>query len=177
MSDVAKELVGPDLVLLLLAAPTKLPQAQDRIDGVTRLEKLLFLAQREKQIDRDVRDAPVFEPYHYGPYSKQVYEAIELLESFELVGEERVLDDETSEDEMEEMAATSYEREGTERRFVLSDKGKAVARLLLKNHPDTAARLTEVKDEYAGIPLRTLLRYVYAKYPRETVRSRIADKL
>ena len=41
------ELIASDLILLLLAAPTRWPQAQNRINGITRLEKLLFLIDQE----------------------------------------------------------------------------------------------------------------------------------
>lgn len=173
MSD---DLIGADLVLLLLAAPTDLEQARHRINGITRLEKLLFLAVREADINALVNDDYEFKPYHYGPYSKKVYEEVEVLEQAGLVREERALGGELL-DEMEGAAATGEDREGVERRFVLTDDGKAVAELLSGRNPEAVKRLANIKNQYAGMPLPRLVRYVYESYPDTIGKSVIRDKV
>jgi len=176
LKTVPEPLYGDDLILLLLGAPTAVGTAQDRVNGITRLEKLLFLADQEQQVQRDVADPLVFEPYHYGPYSKKVYEAVELLEEAGLIGEERSIDDSTF-DEAEEVESDVSEEGPIERRFYLTDQGRAVAQLLLQQNPGTAAALSHVKDTYASMPLAQLIRYVYRKYEPFTVRSRIRDQV
>jgi uncharacterized protein YwgA len=174
-SDV-EGLVGPDLVLLLLAAPSRLSTARDKIHGVTRLEKLLFLAQKETDIAGKVEDAFRFQPYHYGPYSKEIYEAVELLEEAGLLSEERVYEGRPI-DEMEGAAAGELELEGTERRFLLTSDGKAVAQLLGDRHKEVWSALEQIKKRYAGMPLRRLIRYVYGSYPDYAEASRIKDDM
>src|SRR5712692_9899135 len=95
------ELIAPDLVLLLLEAPSKVRSLQGRVNGITRLEKLLYLAEREQAISDSVEGAFEFKAYHYGPYSKQVYDAVELLKRLGFIDEERFIED-AALDEMEE---------------------------------------------------------------------------
>lgn len=171
-----KDLYGPDMVLMLLGAPTKVSTAKDQIHGVTRLEKLLFLADTEKGVQEGVREPLRFKAYHYGPYSKEVYEGAELLEEADLLREERAIGTETF-DEMEELDLDVAEEAPVERRFFLTDKGKAVAELLLGRHPELERALSDVKDRYARMPLRQLIRYVYSTYPDYAVASRIRDQI
>lgn len=172
----SEPLVGSDLILLLLSAPAKNARALDRIDGITRLEKLLFLAEEESHLSERVQSAFQFRPYDLGPYSKEIYEAVELLEELDLLHEERVYEG-SALDEEEEIAAALDKREGIERRFYLTDKGKAVAGFLASQHSDVANALSEIKDRYGRMPLRQLIRYVYTRYPRMAEFSKIRDEV
>lgn len=170
------DLYGPDMVLLLLAAPTQVDQADGRINGITRLEKLLFLADQEEEAQAGVQDPFKFEAYHYGPYSKAVYEAVELLEQAGLLKEERALGGEPF-DEMEELETDVTDESPVERRFILTAEGQAVANLLASRHGDTSKALGRIKDRYAKMPLRQLIRYVYTRYPAFAEKSRIRSQV
>ena len=172
----SERLVGSDLVLLLLRAPTHDKKSVDRIQGITRLEKLLYLAGEETRISSNVDEGFQFHAYNYGPYSRDVYEAVDLLEEAGLLSEERVFEG-TALDEEEEIAAVLSEREGVERRFALTEDGKAVANLLAGQHSDVMQAITEIKDKYGGMSLRQLLRYVYTRYPQTAVHSVIRDRV
>ncbi len=162
-----------DLVLLLLAAPTRVPSAQERINGILRLEKLVFLATREQpKLPFELTAQYEYQPYHFGPYSKQVYEAVDLLEEAGLVTEDKRLNADDL-DELEEVESGAADREGVERHFELTKDGVDVARLLAGEHEGVSEALTEIKDQYAGMPLRQLIRYVYSKYPEYATRSKI----
>jgi uncharacterized protein YwgA len=166
-------LIAPDLILLLLKAESPTP---GRLDGVTRLEKLLYLLDRETEVPAEVTDSFAFLPYHYGPYSRQVYEAVDILEEAELIREEKVLEGNTL-DEMEEAAMTDAEREGVERRFFLTDDGADVATLLAQKHQGIFQQVHDIKSQYGAMPLRQLIRYVYTRYPESAARSRIRDQV
>ena len=56
-----------DTILLLLGAETADPHQRFRCDGITRLEKLLFLLEQETAFVKEVAEPFTFEPYHYGP--------------------------------------------------------------------------------------------------------------
>ena len=72
-------LFGVQWLLLLLYAPGPSGQIGEPIKGKTRLQKEVFLTQK------NLRDVGVFtyypfRPYKLGPYSKELYEDIEWME-------------------------------------------------------------------------------------------------
>ena len=168
-------LEAPDLILLLAAAPTG-GRERDRVNGITRLEKLLFLARQESRAFEGVTDAFEFKPYNYGPYSKAVYESAELLEEAGLLHEERVIQG-RSLDEMEEISAAIANLEGVERQFRLTEEGKTVAQYLGRLHPHVAEELSKIKEKYGDMSLRALIRYVYQNYPTYAEASHIRDEV
>lgn len=168
-------LVGSDLVLLMLSAPTKVPQAAGKINGITRLEKLLYLATRESDLHERVQEPLEFVPYNYGPFSKGIYEAVDLLEDAGLVTEQRAMDGKTI-DNAEEAGLDIGAAEYVERRFSLTPDGEMVAGLLAQEHRDVVRLLSAIKDRYAGLTLNQLVHYVYTRYPEDTVNSVIRDR-
>ena len=175
---IADQLEGSDLVLLMLAAPTKVTSAVNRVNGITRLEKLLYLVEQETKVADSVANEKLkFVPYAYGPFSKDIYQAVEILEEAELVEEERLVDGKTI-DSMEDVDVTGAVEgdEYVERQFLLTEKGALVADQLGRHHPDVVAALTKIKDQYAARPLSSLIRYVYRAYPESAVNSTITHR-
>lgn len=170
------QLYGPDLVLLLLGAPTRVADADKQIRGITRLEKLLFLADKEGRVQDNIMDRLEFVPYHYGPYAREVYKAVELLEEANLLREVRNLDPDTV-DDMEEVFTDATDEEAVERCFTLTEDGVAVADHLGSKYPVVWQALSTIKDAYAGMPLRQLIRYVYRRYPEYAEKSRIRNEV
>jgi hypothetical protein len=174
----ADSLEGSDLVLMLLAAPTDVASARGRVNGITRLEKLLYLVEKETSVAESVAGEHLrFKAYNYGPFSKDVYEAVELLEESGLLAEERIVDGQTI-DSMEDVNVTGAVEadEYVERRFVLTEHGRLVANLLAQHHPDVAEQMTGIKDRYAQRSLSGLIRYVYKTYPDSAKNSVIAHR-
>lgn len=175
MTDDTDELMGPDLVLLLLRAPGSSLDQRDRVNGITRLEKLLFLADQESPLPGKVQEALVFRPYNFGPYSKQIYEAVDVLEDADLLAEEKALNGRAL-DAMEE-ASIDPDVEGVERRFYLTGDGREVADYLARQHPQYAKLLNDIKSRYGNLSLRQLIQYVYRRYPAFAEESLIIDQL
>ena len=173
MSDGSTSLHASDLILLLLDSSAD-PSREGRLNGVTRLEKLLFLLDRETAALNLVADPFEWRPYNFGPYSKDVYEAVELLREAELLTEERRLRGETL-DEMEEASVTMTDVEGVERCFILTPHGRAVARLLARREPEVAELVEQVGHQYGLMPLDQLIRYVYERYPEFAEKSLIKN--
>ena len=142
-----------DLLLLLLHAHDRRP-----VTGMTRLVKLLFLAQMEALPDDPLRAhgcAPFeFVAHRYGPFAPDIYDEIEFLKS---VG---MLDD-------------------SDNQFRATDKGCRFAdqRLLQKIPAAQVEGIEAVKKTYCYRELDDLLHYVYTKYPWYTVRSEILDRV
>jgi len=171
----SEPLIGSDLILLLIAAPDPNGEVEGRLFGITRLEKLLFIAEREGLLLEPVPDRFTFSAYHYGPYSKDVYEAVDLLEEIGLLREERVAM--SGLDEMEELETDVAQGEGVERRFFLTLTGAAVAGAVSRSHPKVADALAQVRQKYGSLPLNQLLAHVYRTYPDMVGRSRIKDQI
>ena len=168
-----EQLDGADLVLLFLYAPTKARRLKDRVPGITRLEKLLYLVDRETSAPSHATEWFTFEPYDYGPYSKGVYEAVELLEAAGLLREEAVPSRERL-DAAQQRILGVEDLEGIERRFYLTDEGRDVAALLAgRVAPALLKDLGRIKDTYGHMPLHRLIRYVYTTYPDSAARSKI----
>jgi len=75
---------GLDLILLLLYAKGSTGTLKEEIPDTTRLIKLLFLLVKEggfAKIGKELR----FEPKDYGPWSGDVFDAIEALKEIELI--------------------------------------------------------------------------------------------
>jgi len=171
-----------DTILLLLGAETADPRQRFRCDGITRLEKLLFLLEHETSFKNEVAEPFTFEAYHYGPYSPEVYSAVDFLKAMRLV-EEQQIDigsglDASEQAEALDSADINQGSPYVERQLRLTEDGKAVAKVLsTRVSPEGKRALTEIKDRYGSMPLRQLLRYVYSSYPDFAEKSRIKHAL
>lgn len=168
-----EQLDGADVLLLLLYAPTKARGLEGRVPGITRLEKLLYLVDRETDAPQHATEWFTFEPYDYGPYSKGVYEAVELLEAAGLVREDAVPTQDQLDTAQQRILGVD-DPDGIERRFYLTDEGRDVAGLLASQvGPELLNALGRIKDTYGQLPLHRLIRYVYTTYPDSAARSKI----
>lgn len=164
-----------DLVLIILANGSR----QDVFHGVTRLEKLTFLASQELGERTDIT-APQFVPFKFGPFSAEVYDALETLQSMRLV--ETGDPDVTEAREIQGFAADAGDPDLTRpdepRAFHVTERGRNVATKLLAQL-DAAAqtRLIALIARYASMPLDQLLKHVYQYYPDFTTMSVIRDRV
>jgi len=179
MTDESVQFEVDDAIVLLLGAPAQSPSLRGRIEGITRLEKLVFLLERETELGKLLTEPPEFEPHNFGPFSAKVYQAVETLESADLITDSAVLAP-TEEDSWEsdqligEEPATAF----TTRDFELTDLGRRYYNALLSELPsNTEAVLQAFKDRFAGLPLRQLIRYVYTRYDDQTTKSVIRDQI
>jgi len=184
------------LVLLLLGIA---PEGQESkgISGITRLQKFLYLLEREEGL-QPTGDGFGFIPYKAGPFSSKLYDDLEFLENLGLIqtdvaGEatepeaaeldllsfEDLLGDgaEASQDELTDGlgGADAFE----ERRYRLTKQGEAKAKALVatgKYGPAIDA-IRRVKSRFGNYSLSDLLRYVYTKYPDSATESEIRDKI
>ena len=169
-------------VLLLIFDSYERSFHKAAFNGVTRLEKLIFLLAAEAKLT-DIADLFMFRAYKFGPYSKGVYEAADFLQSMDLVTVEvkpyysyflaeeerellRDIDDEVDED---------LTPAGQERLFSLTKNGHALATKLrsewTKDHPEHLRRLDEIVNRYGALPLNQIIRYVYRRFPKMAERS------
>lgn len=166
-----------DAIVLLLGA--QVPGARPgEIRGVTRLEKLIFLLERETQAKQWLTEDARFEAYNFGPFSQKVYQSVDMLSAAGIV-----LDSESpAEDDVdtwERRTNISDVRDPyTTRDFQLTERGWRYYEALASELPPPALReIADFKRQFALVPLRQLIRYVYTKYESFTTRSKIRDDI
>lgn len=145
------------LVLLSIYAPGSPSREHDTwIDGRTRLMKAAFLAKQKFEEELSESLNVPFVAGKYGPFSKQVLDAIESLEREGLL-------------EVEELEEAG--------RHKLTRDGVAVARTYWDQLPEEHQELLSwIKRRHVAQSLDRLLSFVYKRYPHMTGNSEIADE-
>jgi hypothetical protein len=168
-----------DAVVLLLGAPGGTTLARGRIEGITRLEKLVFLLQAETELGKLMSEDPEFKPYNFGPFSAKVYEAIDMLVLAGLATDSSSFAASPDDSwESEEVIGMEAPDPYATRNLTLTETGLRYYQALLDELPDgTEDALARFKERFATIPLRQLVRYVYQHHPTMTERSIIRDDI
>jgi len=177
MQNQVDRLDREDALLLLLSALSG-PDAKRKITGITRLEKMMFLLQRETGFSGRLRQEFHFEPWKFGPFSKEIYEDLDLLASLGLVdAEERRLPGYVEHTELEELVESEDDEPIVEKTFSLTERGRKVSERLRALITEKDWREVEqLKRRFEGVPLTRLIQYVYHKYP-ETTSKTVLDHL
>ena len=169
-----------DVILLLVEAYGRL-LGRPFLSGITRLEKLVYLLDKETGFEGIARFFP-FEPHNFGPFSKEVYEAVNFLEGCGLleVSEKSYASYYESSDadrlsyEISD-EASGQEPEIREQLFALTRNGETVTAKLrvaiAERRPRDLEELDGLVLRYGSWPLRQLIRYVYRRYPEMTSKS------
>ena len=195
-----KQAISRQALLMLLLGLDARGVSADGIGGMTRLQKLLFLLWKEAHIE-EVDKNFEFKPYKAGPYSRKLYDELELLENLGLI-KSRAQGEATEPEaaELEELSfdqlmgddadpfldvpsraeastADTYE----EKRFSLTPQGVAFVKKILSN-PNSAPfadGIRRIKTKFANHSLQDLLYHVYTKYEDDnwTSESEIRDKV
>lgn len=163
-----------DVILLLLDANERL-FGNKYLNGITRLEKLVFLLERETTFD--MAGFFDFKAYNFGPFSKEVYEGIDFLENMDLLeSNDRPYTSfysTSGEAKLDQLISDSADdfsdSEVTEKLFSLTESGKMVAQKLRelkeKTHPSDLEQLESILKKYGKLSLHQIIKYVYSQYP------------
>lgn len=168
-----------DAIVLILGAPGPDSMRANYINGITRLEKLLFLLENETELAQYLAGDSGFKAYNFGPFSEEVYHMIPILAAARLITNSVALSD-TSDDTWEYRSLIDDvdwdEDPNKTREFELTPLGQKYYSSLLDDLPDgTEEELAQFKARFAALPLRQLIRYVYLQYPQFTVNSVIRE--
>lgn len=162
----------------------------DSVGGITRLQKLLYLLEKEGHLTPS-GDGFDFSAYKAGPYSSKLYDDLEFLENLDFLESEveaETTDAETAEvdlldfdelmgtdDDEGPASADAYE----ERRFQVTEKGMGHIESMLSSgdYEPIAEGIRKIKSKYGHHSLNDLLYHVYTKYPDMTTESEIKDKV
>ncbi len=181
-----------DLILLLLYVRGRTGKICEPLLGMTRITKLIFLAFQELDINLLIRNPYRFVPYKLGPCAPELYADLELLcqtgiitaREIDPTGAEVINPDRQTVHRLSALndAITITERlDATTLLFRLTARGRRLARLLIQSaarrQKNLIPGLEILKTHFAPLPLTTLLRYVYTRYPEYTIRSEIVEKI
>jgi hypothetical protein len=184
------KLNGPDYLLLLLYLSDKAP-----IKGAIRLTKMMFLFEKEladilKKKGLESNKLPEFYAYHFGPFSKELYDQIELFRGIKFITVTNInpIEEMSEVDDLEEseFIAESFENEedklfkdGKYMKYEIANLGIRFVeeRLLPSINAEQRSILETFKNKINALPPKFLLHYVYTKYPDYTQNSFIKDEV
>ena len=179
-----------DLIMLLLYAKGHSGQTCEPIRGRTRLMKMVFLfgkeVRRRFNLGKVIPEGalPEFTKYDYGPFSADVFADLEFLVELGFV-QARTLGvpfpEEAQEYEYWQAGAVPEDDVSgpeAEEEFSLTPDGRGFVEdeLWASLTEHQWAVLDDFKARCTSASLRSLLRYVYAKYPEMTTKSKIRQE-
>lgn len=184
-----KKLNGADYLLLLLCLDNRAP-----IYGAIRLEKMMFLfneeiAPRLKETGLDSDKLPGFISYNFGPFSKDVYEQVELfkgigfLQVTDLKAREELIEaDDWEEGPFDEDLRYSGFQLNEEKRYYKYQMLKlgeeyVNSKIIPELTSEQLSMLLQFKKKITSLSPKQILRYVYTKYPDFTSNSLIKDEV
>lgn len=161
-------------------APGVSERSGEPVRGITRLEKLVFLALEEGGF-KEAREEYRFKPYELGPYSKEVIDFLQALRGAKLVKAD-VEEFESHKEMLDAVAATgsleAVGKPGKVEIYSLTDRGVRVGeRVFAMLSRDERKAIRELKRRFNQMPLPDLLKYVYSNYRRMTSKSKILDEV
>ncbi|WP_308149414.1 hypothetical protein [Spiroplasma sp. AdecLV25b] len=180
-----KKLKGADYLLLLLYLDNKKP-----IKSLTRLVKMMFLF--NKEVVHNIKDnvklnlLPEFIVYNFGPFSRDVYEQVELFRSLkfiEVASNSRV--EEMGAFDNFELAASCDDDKEFEvdplyimYEYRIAQNGiNYVEQKILPLESNVIDLLTRFKQKITTLTIKQILYYVYNKYPNYINKSLIKDEV
>lgn len=142
---------GKDLLLTLLFFA-------ERVDGRTQVQKLAFLTQKETELGESYS----FAPWKFGPFSKEVWEDLDLLVSEGIVIE-------IPQGGKDKTVGYMY--------ALTKDGTRLVTDRILSQLDDSMlVQIKKIIESYSQMNLSELLTYVYEKYPEYTEKSQWSGK-
>jgi len=174
-----------DIILLLLYAAGYSEKVNEPVEGVTRLQKLLFLLEKEYNIKKLVTNYFNFTPFDYGPFDEAVFSDIEALINYDLVEktkENKIVQEDFTEKsflndylyEGEEGSIAELPEERKIELFKLTSKGINVAQQLFESlEPEVKDAFVKLKKRFNKRSLTSLIKYVYSHFPEYTKYSRL----
>jgi len=181
-----------EIILTLLYSNHSTP-----IVGTTRLQKLLFLVEKEKGLEAE-KESFNFEAFKFGPVSKALYDDIEFLVNIgflEKSGEDSRISefslDEIDKIKVEDLLEVTSdlisidegddmeERTANDDMIVYRVTEKGVNYLKENNliESEESKKIEDIKKRYAKKSLNELLKYIYIKYPDYATESEIRDQV
>ncbi len=171
MPEQSRQLDKEDVLLLLLFSMSG-EEAKESVASITRVEKMMYLLQEETEFSSKLQDRFEYKPWKFGPFSKGIYESLDLLFSLDLLDIEVRELNYIEYTERDVLTGMEEEEPVVEKIFSLTDRGRRVAEklksLILEKDWEEFINL---RRRFEEVPLTALIQYVYRKYPETTSES------
>lgn len=180
-------------LLYLLSLPGKSGHINEPIEGVTRVQKMIFLFEKElvpnlRKIEKFEYSDSGFMAYKFGPYSNDVSDSLRFFIAADFIVEKELqtkkpVSDIEEEKEFDNDIEFYYNEndnyDGRLTEYFLSKKGMRFVEQKLDSMFTFEQReaLIEFKVRINSLPLNAILHYVYSSYPDMTEKSTIKDKV
>jgi len=172
-----------DVLLVLLYAPGISNKEGEPIHGITRLEKLMFLLEKETSFKEIINKNYKFDAYDYGPFSSEIFDDIESLKSAGILNESKSGGHKLEYIDFEENEMNVYETISSSpsiKKYELTPKGIAIGKILFESLSDIQKKeILRIKSEFNSnsMSINKLLSYVYRGYPDFTKKSVIRNQI
>lgn len=179
-----------DIILFLLYASGLSGKKGEPIKGTTRFTKLLFLLKELYHIDKEIEHYYSFEAYKLGPFTEEVYDDLDVLESIGLIEitakdfvevsgaieTQEIPGDLLSYMDADAISTQSYKQS----EYRLTEEGWRIAQKRYNEVSSSIKQAVEdVKRRFGSLSLVELLRYIYRKFPemaKRTVRENLRGR-
>jgi uncharacterized protein YwgA len=180
-----------DIMLLLLYSQGESGEFCEPIIGRTRIMKLIYLFGKELYDQLNFKryipkeKLASFEPYNYGPFSKDVFDDLSFLEDVGFLdvkglGDAPLAEIEEYRNYLDGFLFGDELMEGqdspiifNEMSFSLTPKGREFTKKLYDNlSPKQQEELRNFKKRYNSVSLTALVNYVYRTYPKDAEKSK-----
>ena len=179
-----------DVLVVLLYEKGSEGRVGEPIEGITRLDKIMYLLSESPEFREIVDKGYKFEADNFGPFAPEIFDDIEALKQEKIIkvvskrepknkietvdqeSVEQVLDEERDTDK--KISWKTYPIE----RYELTNRGLQMGSLLHNGlTEEQKMRLEKTKKVFGKMSLKNLLHYVYSRYPKMTKRSKIKEKI
>jgi len=134
----------------------KLLDLAGRVDGKTKFQKMVFLAETEEKAITTYN----FEKYHYGPFSFDLSDDLDALSKTNFIQEEKTI------------FGSSEGKQIIKSTFSLTLDGKKELKENEVNlDKDGIVALSKTVEKWNGKPLDEIIKYVYGKYMNDNNRK------
>lgn len=174
-----------DVLIGLLYAEGARGHIAEPIEGITRLDKIMFLLSRDADFKEIINKGYKFEADNFGPFAAELFDDIEALKHekiltikssrepqnyVEVADEEKVIDPLEDDNPSDTDFSVNV--------YQLTEQGLRVGQLLWEGlNEDQKEKLKNIKKTWQEKPLSNLLHYVYNKHPDTIVKSKIKDQV
>lgn len=175
-----------DVLIVLMYAEGDEKKVGEPIEGITRLDKLMYLLSKSPEFAKTIDKGYHFEADNFGPFAPELFDDIEALKEEEVItvtsrretkNKIETIDEEYVEKEIDKEDNASWKSYPLEK-YELTESGMKIGSLLYKCLSEKQkTELKNIKSVFGKMSLNTLLHFVYSKYPEMTEKSKIRDKI
>lgn len=178
-----------DVLMLLLYSEGSRGEMGEPIEGITRLDKIMYLLSQSPEFSQIINKSYEFQADNFGPFAPELFDDIQALKqeciittSSERKTKNRIetVDEESVEkifDEEPDMNV-SWKKYPVET-YKLTEIGMKIAAQVYDNLTETQrAKIKQIKKTFGEMSLKNLLYYVYSRAPSKMLeKSRIKKEI